>query len=200
MCLFLSRLPTTLRPYSGSPTPRELYHLIRSTAQTTTVWRRPNVQRWVFSPTSCALLTSCSLAYPLGSARWSLARPLKFVFVVLVCLLCVSCALWYNMLLSLRSCFWMFRLMSFDTAIQSSTNRRNSFTFQTQLEMQWTAVACGRTRDQVEMTQAARQFLTMNGFTPLRPRSLNFWPDSLVKVEQQWDIVQDMTTRLIFMD
>ncbi|XP_032454572.1 transcription factor MYB3R-3 isoform X9 [Nasonia vitripennis] len=43
-----------------------------------------------------------------------------------------------------------------------------------QLEVQWTAVACGRTRDQVEMTQAARQFLSIHGYTPLRPRSLNF--------------------------
>ncbi|XP_026672281.1 transcriptional activator Myb isoform X2 [Ceratina calcarata] len=43
-----------------------------------------------------------------------------------------------------------------------------------QLEAQWTAVACGRTRDQLDMTQAARRFLSSNGYLPLRPRSLNF--------------------------
>jgi hypothetical protein len=48
------------------------------------------------------------------------------------------------------------------------------FVIQVQLEVQWTAVACGRTRDQVEMTQAARQFLNLHGYAPLRPRSLNF--------------------------
>ncbi|XP_076386354.1 proto-oncogene like protein Myb isoform X1 [Megachile rotundata] len=42
------------------------------------------------------------------------------------------------------------------------------------LEAQWTTVACGRTRDQLEMTQAARRFLSSHGYLPLRPRSLNF--------------------------
>ncbi|XP_020295281.1 myb protein isoform X2 [Pseudomyrmex gracilis] len=42
------------------------------------------------------------------------------------------------------------------------------------LEAQWTTVACGRTRDQLEMTRAARRFLNNHGFLPLRPRSLNF--------------------------
>ncbi|XP_043501119.1 myb protein isoform X1 [Polistes fuscatus] len=42
------------------------------------------------------------------------------------------------------------------------------------LETQWAAVACGRTRDQLEMTRAARRFLSNHGFLPLRPRSLNF--------------------------
>ncbi|XP_067204827.1 myb protein isoform X2 [Linepithema humile] len=41
------------------------------------------------------------------------------------------------------------------------------------LETQWTTVACGRTRDQIEMTRAARFFLSSHGF-PLRPRYLNF--------------------------
>ncbi|XP_025991710.1 myb-related protein A isoform X2 [Solenopsis invicta] len=45
----------------------------------------------------------------------------------------------------------------------------------TQLESQWIAVACGRTRDQLEMTRAARRFLSNHGLLlPLRPRSLNF--------------------------
>ncbi|XP_011698284.1 PREDICTED: myb protein isoform X2 [Wasmannia auropunctata] len=44
----------------------------------------------------------------------------------------------------------------------------------TQLEAQWIAVACGRTRDQIEMTRAARRFLSNHGYLPLRPRSLNF--------------------------
>ena len=44
-----------------------------------------------------------------------------------------------------------------------------------QLEPQWTTVACGRTRDQLEMTRAARRFLSSHGYLPLRPRSLNFW-------------------------
>ncbi|XP_011150493.1 myb protein isoform X3 [Harpegnathos saltator] len=43
-----------------------------------------------------------------------------------------------------------------------------------QLEAQWTTVACGRTRDQLDMTRAARRFLSIHGFLPLRPRSLNF--------------------------
>ncbi|CAL1680545.1 unnamed protein product [Lasius platythorax] len=43
-----------------------------------------------------------------------------------------------------------------------------------QLEPQWTTVACGRTRDQLEMTRAARRFLSSHGYLPLRPRSLNF--------------------------
>ncbi|XP_032667141.1 transcriptional activator Myb isoform X2 [Odontomachus brunneus] len=43
-----------------------------------------------------------------------------------------------------------------------------------QLEAQWTTVACGRTRDQIDMTRAARRFLSIHGFLPLRPRSLNF--------------------------
>ncbi|XP_015438293.1 PREDICTED: transcriptional activator Myb isoform X1 [Dufourea novaeangliae] len=43
-----------------------------------------------------------------------------------------------------------------------------------QLEAQWTTVACGRTRDQLEMTRAARRFLSSHGYLPLRPRSLNF--------------------------
>ncbi|XP_017753264.1 PREDICTED: transcriptional activator Myb isoform X2 [Eufriesea mexicana] len=42
------------------------------------------------------------------------------------------------------------------------------------LEAQWTTVACGRTRDQLEMTRAARRFLSSHGYLPLRPRSLNF--------------------------
>lgn len=42
------------------------------------------------------------------------------------------------------------------------------------LETQWTTVACGRTRDQLEMTRAARTFLSSHGYLPLRPRSLNF--------------------------
>ncbi|XP_047350251.1 myb protein isoform X1 [Vespa velutina] len=42
------------------------------------------------------------------------------------------------------------------------------------LETQWATVACGRTRDQLEMTRAARRFLSNHGFLPLRPRSLNF--------------------------
>lgn len=45
---------------------------------------------------------------------------------------------------------------------------------QLQLEAQWTTVACGRTRDQLEMTRAARRFLSSHGYLPLRPRSLNF--------------------------
>ncbi|XP_031782648.1 transcriptional activator Myb isoform X3 [Nasonia vitripennis] len=67
------------------------------------------------------------------------------------------------------------RAISFDTFdspndyIQAPSKRTKM-----QLEVQWTAVACGRTRDQVEMTQAARQFLSIHGYTPLRPRSLNF--------------------------
>ncbi|KAL0122545.1 hypothetical protein PUN28_007329 [Cardiocondyla obscurior] len=44
----------------------------------------------------------------------------------------------------------------------------------TQLEAQWITVACGRTRDQLDMTRAARRFLTNHGWVPLRPRSLNF--------------------------
>ncbi|XP_071553664.1 myb protein isoform X3 [Temnothorax nylanderi] len=44
----------------------------------------------------------------------------------------------------------------------------------TQLEAQWIAVACGRTRDQLDMTRAARRFLSNHGYVPLRPRSLNF--------------------------
>ncbi|XP_012542405.1 myb protein isoform X2 [Monomorium pharaonis] len=45
----------------------------------------------------------------------------------------------------------------------------------TQLEAQWITVACGRTRDQLEMTRAARRFLSNYGLLlPLRPRSLNF--------------------------
>ncbi|XP_076764602.1 proto-oncogene like protein Myb isoform X2 [Xylocopa sonorina] len=43
-----------------------------------------------------------------------------------------------------------------------------------QLEAQWITVACGRTRDQLEMTRAARRFLSSHGYLPLRPRSLNF--------------------------
>ncbi|XP_011642017.1 myb protein isoform X1 [Pogonomyrmex barbatus] len=43
-----------------------------------------------------------------------------------------------------------------------------------QLEAQWVTVACGRTRDQLEMTRAARRFLSSHGYLPLRPRSLNF--------------------------
>ncbi|KAG7211371.1 hypothetical protein KM043_010660 [Ampulex compressa] len=43
-----------------------------------------------------------------------------------------------------------------------------------QLEPQWATVACGRTRDQLEMTRAARKFLNSHGYLPLRPRSLNF--------------------------
>ncbi|XP_018311829.1 myb protein isoform X2 [Mycetomoellerius zeteki] len=43
-----------------------------------------------------------------------------------------------------------------------------------QLEAQWVTVACGRTRDQLEMTRAARRFLSNHGYLPLRPRSLNF--------------------------
>ena len=43
-----------------------------------------------------------------------------------------------------------------------------------QLETQWTAVACGRTHDQLEMTRAARRFLSSHGYLPLRPRTLNF--------------------------
>ncbi|XP_029172647.1 myb protein-like isoform X2 [Nylanderia fulva] len=43
-----------------------------------------------------------------------------------------------------------------------------------QLEPQWATVACGRTRDQLEMTRAARRFLSSHGYLPLRPRSLNF--------------------------
>ncbi|XP_011304253.1 myb protein isoform X1 [Fopius arisanus] len=42
------------------------------------------------------------------------------------------------------------------------------------LEAQWTMVACGRTQDQLDMTRAARNFLNLHGFPPLRPRSLNF--------------------------
>ncbi|XP_076649263.1 proto-oncogene like protein Myb isoform X2 [Halictus rubicundus] len=42
------------------------------------------------------------------------------------------------------------------------------------LEAQWTTVACGRTRDQLEMTRAARRFLSSHGYLPLRPRFLNF--------------------------
>ncbi|XP_006569655.2 myb protein isoform X4 [Apis mellifera] len=42
------------------------------------------------------------------------------------------------------------------------------------LEAQWATVACGRTRDQLEMTRAARRFLSSHGYLPLRPRSLNF--------------------------
>lgn len=45
---------------------------------------------------------------------------------------------------------------------------------QAQLEAQWITVACGRTRDQLEMTRAARRFLNNHGWLPLRPRSLNF--------------------------
>ncbi|XP_077257203.1 proto-oncogene like protein Myb isoform X1 [Temnothorax americanus] len=44
----------------------------------------------------------------------------------------------------------------------------------TQLEAQWMTVACGRTRDQLDMTRAARRFLSNHGYVPLRPRSLNF--------------------------
>lgn len=44
----------------------------------------------------------------------------------------------------------------------------------TQLEAQWITVACGRTRDQLDMTRAARRFLSNHGWLPLRPRSLNF--------------------------
>ncbi|KAK0086526.1 hypothetical protein PV325_003045 [Microctonus aethiopoides] len=43
-----------------------------------------------------------------------------------------------------------------------------------QLEAQWTMVACGGTQDQLEMTRAARNFLTASGIPALRPRSLNF--------------------------
>ncbi|KYN14706.1 Transcriptional activator Myb [Trachymyrmex cornetzi] len=43
-----------------------------------------------------------------------------------------------------------------------------------QLEAQWITVACGRTRDQLDMTRAARRFLNNHGYLPLRPRSLNF--------------------------
>ncbi|XP_078041418.1 proto-oncogene like protein Myb isoform X2 [Augochlora pura] len=43
-----------------------------------------------------------------------------------------------------------------------------------QLEAQWTTVACGRTRDQLDMTLAARRFLSSHGYLPLRPRFLNF--------------------------
>ncbi|XP_033340328.1 proto-oncogene like protein Myb isoform X2 [Megalopta genalis] len=43
-----------------------------------------------------------------------------------------------------------------------------------QLEAQWTTVACGRTRDQLDMTRAARRFLSSHGYLPLRPRFLNF--------------------------
>lgn len=41
------------------------------------------------------------------------------------------------------------------------------------LEDQWTMVACGGTQDQLEMTNAARNFLN-SYVTTLRPRSLNF--------------------------
>ncbi|XP_011873461.1 PREDICTED: myb protein isoform X2 [Vollenhovia emeryi] len=44
----------------------------------------------------------------------------------------------------------------------------------TQLETQWITVACGRTHDQIEMTRAARRFLSNHGWLPLCPRSLNF--------------------------
>ncbi|XP_076684427.1 proto-oncogene like protein Myb isoform X2 [Andrena cerasifolii] len=43
-----------------------------------------------------------------------------------------------------------------------------------QLETQWATVACGRTHDQLEMTRAARRFLSSHGYLPLRPRTLNF--------------------------
>lgn len=42
------------------------------------------------------------------------------------------------------------------------------------LEIQWTTVACGQTQDQLEMTRAARRFLSNSGSFALRPRSLNF--------------------------
>lgn len=42
------------------------------------------------------------------------------------------------------------------------------------LEAQWATVACGRTRDQLEMTCAAWRYLSDHGLLPLRPRSLNF--------------------------
>ncbi|KAH0948440.1 hypothetical protein HN011_008760, partial [Eciton burchellii] len=43
-----------------------------------------------------------------------------------------------------------------------------------QMDAQWITIACGRTRDQLEMTRAARRFLSSQGYLPLRPRSLNF--------------------------
>ncbi|XP_012276187.1 myb-related protein B isoform X2 [Orussus abietinus] len=43
-----------------------------------------------------------------------------------------------------------------------------------QLEAQWAIIAFGRTRDQIEMTRAARHFLCANGLLALKPRSLNF--------------------------
>ncbi|RLU27605.1 hypothetical protein DMN91_001409 [Ooceraea biroi] len=43
-----------------------------------------------------------------------------------------------------------------------------------QMDTQWMTIVCGRTRDQLEMTHAARRFLSSQGYLPLRPRSLNF--------------------------
>lgn len=40
-----------------------------------------------------------------------------------------------------------------------------------QLDKKWATVACGRTRDQLELTEKAHRFLKASEF---KPRSLNF--------------------------
>ncbi|XP_015591202.1 myb-related protein B isoform X2 [Cephus cinctus] len=42
------------------------------------------------------------------------------------------------------------------------------------LEEEWLTVACGRTPDQIEMTRAARHYLSINGVLTDRTRTLNF--------------------------
>lgn len=44
-----------------------------------------------------------------------------------------------------------------------------------QLDYRWAIVACGRTQDQLDMTEKAHKFLKTTG---LKPRSLNFWNTS----------------------
>ncbi|KAL7289822.1 hypothetical protein TKK_0016221 [Trichogramma kaykai] len=67
------------------------------------------------------------------------------------------------------------RAISFDTFDSpNSTGAAPSKIPKMNFEVQWVAVACGRTQDQLDMTQAARNFLNLHGYTPLRPRSLNF--------------------------
>ena len=45
--------------------------------------------------------------------------------------------------------------------------------FPTQLDVNWEKVACGRTKDQLDLTEQARIWLT--NLSTVRPRSLKLW-------------------------
>ncbi|XP_033221531.1 transcriptional activator Myb isoform X2 [Belonocnema kinseyi] len=66
------------------------------------------------------------------------------------------------------------RAISFDAFDSNFSPQPPPPSIRAKLEVQWSRVACGQTRDQLEMTRAARQFLGIHGFLTLRPRSLKF--------------------------